>query len=184
MDFVGAGFSAHDCVVEVTAISCLIWSNSTVSLCKCMFYTKRCCPCSASCSFCGSPWEYLQKEMQAVDEANMKYMTYFGHMFTQWFMLRHGPSIWISKQNIIQKKSFLEHFSEVNCDLSVQDPKGAGRCCSTCCHVWWLGWIWEKHFLWHLLKYTRVQQLKRFLQCHNVKNWGFVAWDHLGLLCF
>lgn len=43
--------------------------------------------------FYGSPWEYLQKEMQAVGEAKMKYMTYFGHVFTQGFMLRNGPSI-------------------------------------------------------------------------------------------
>lgn len=63
--------------------------------------------------------------MQAVGEANMKYVTYFGHMFTQGVMLRNGPSIfkakaiWISKQNIVQKKSFLEHISEVNYDLSM-----------------------------------------------------------------
>lgn len=43
--------------------------------------------------FYGSPWEYLQKEMQAVGEAKMMYMTYFGHVFTQGFMLRNGPSI-------------------------------------------------------------------------------------------
>lgn len=82
MDFVGASFSASDCVVNLKQSVVYYEQTAQFHFLSAYLFTKRCCPCSASCSFYGGPWECLQKEVQAVGEANKKYMTCFGHMFT------------------------------------------------------------------------------------------------------
>lgn len=84
MDFVGTSFSASDCVVLWKSQQSVVYYEQTAQFhfVSAYLYTKRCRPFSTSCSFYGSPWEYLQKEMEAVGEADKKYMTCFGHMFT------------------------------------------------------------------------------------------------------
>lgn len=87
MGFVGTSFSASDCVVEFT-ISCLLGTNSTVSLCKCISLHKE---VLSLFSFLQVLWRPLG--VLAEGNADKKYMTCFGHMFTSVFMLRNGPSI-------------------------------------------------------------------------------------------
>lgn len=141
MDFVGTGFSVRDSDVKLGAISYLVWTNGAVSLCKCIFYTNRCCPCSASCSFMEVPGSTCRRKCRLLVKqrwSTWPILVTCLHRGLCWETALPS-SIWISKQNIIQKKSFLEHFSEVNHDLACVGSQG-GRCCSTVlsCLVTWV----------------------------------------------
>lgn len=121
LTFVGTGFSASDCVVEVTAVSCLLWTNSTVSLCKCITLHSEVSSFFSFLQFLWKPLGVLAEGNAGCWWSEQEVHDLFWSCVYIGVYAEKRPChlLFESKQSRIQKKRFLEHFSEVNHDFSV-----------------------------------------------------------------